>query len=201
MLVTEGFYNKENWLRDTERSTSGLELFRKWFTKRKNDTPLSNVWHFDIGKLVIPIIFFDDDLLIMIAKRYDPMLRVVKNYVGENLFRVTPEVIREVFMLNPNHTLHDKIEMDDLQARYDAQMVYLQGGKLQENFVKIGHLPLVISHTPNPLLRKYYNRKEKEFYLSLCKLFGIPSFHCCPNITIWYEFHFLFCKISCRINS
>lgn len=103
-------------MRDAETSTSGLELFRKWFSERKHDAPLSNVWQFDIGKLIVPRVFFDDDLLTMIAKRYDPVLRVVKNHAGENLFSVTLEVIREVFMLDPNHTLHEKIDLDDLHT-------------------------------------------------------------------------------------
>lgn len=49
------------------------------------------------------------------------MLRVFKIHVGGNLFRVTPEVIREAFMLNPNHDLHEKIDLDNLQEWYDAQ--------------------------------------------------------------------------------
>ena len=141
MLVNKSFYDNINCLKDVETSTSGLEIFRKWFFKRKHDTSLRNVWQFDIGKLIVPSIFFDYNLLIMITKRYDPVLRVVKNYARENILKVTPEVIREVFMLNPIHALHEKIDLDDLQAEYDAQRVYLRRGPLQEHFVKIGHLP------------------------------------------------------------
>lgn len=72
------------------------------------------------------------------AKKYDPITRLVKNHVGDNLFRVSPELIREVFKLNPNHVVHEKIDMEDLQARYDAQRMYLRGGPLQQHFVKIG---------------------------------------------------------------
>lgn len=118
---------------------------------------MSNVWEFDVGKLVVPGVLFDDDLLTMLAKRYNLVLIVVKNHARDNLFRVTTEVIRAVFMLNPNHDLHEKIEFDVLQARYDAQRVYLWGGPLQEHFVRVGHLSLVTSHTPKPLLKKYFN--------------------------------------------
>lgn len=70
------------------------------------------------------------------SKKYVPITRIVKNNVGDNIFRVSLELIREVFKLNPNHVVHEKIDMEDLHARYDTQRVYLRGGPLQENFVK-----------------------------------------------------------------
>lgn len=67
----------------------------------------------------------DVDLLTMMAKRYDPVLQIVKNHSRDNLFKFAAEEIREVFMLNPNTVLHEKIDFDDLQVRYDVQRVYL----------------------------------------------------------------------------
>ena len=72
-LVAEGFYDRENLVRDALVSMEGLELFKRWFSKRNLDTPMSNVWEFDIGKLTVPIVFFDNDLLKDLAKRYDPI--------------------------------------------------------------------------------------------------------------------------------
>lgn len=112
LLVSEGFYDKDHCLRDVEVSIGGLELFKKWFEKRNLDTPMRNVWEFDIGKLIIPRVFFDSDLLADMAKKYDPITRIVKNHVGDNLFRVSLELIREVFKLNPNHAVHEKIDME-----------------------------------------------------------------------------------------
>lgn len=99
----------------------GLRLFRKWFLEKKMDSHMSNVLEFDIGKLTVPTVFFDSDLLVDLAKKYDPITGWVKNHARVNLFRVCPELIREVFNLNPNHAMHETIDMDDLQARYDAQ--------------------------------------------------------------------------------
>ena len=107
-------------MRDAQISMGGLELFKKLFAKRNLDTPLSNVWEFDIGKLVVPGVFFDSDLLVDLAKKYDHITRFMKNYAGDNLFRVSPKLIHEVFNLNPNHVVHEPIDIDDLQARYDA---------------------------------------------------------------------------------
>lgn len=167
IIISEGFYDKGNWVRDAETSIGGLELFRKWVLQRKHDTPLTNVWEFGIGKLVVPSVFMDENLLKMLAKRYDLMLRVVKNHARDSLFRVTTKVIREVFMLNPNHALHEKIDLDDLQSRYDCQRVYLQGGILQEHFVKVGNISLVTSHTLEPLLKSYFNARVESLYITL----------------------------------
>ena len=98
----------------------GLELFKKLFVEWNLDTPLSNVWEFEIGKSVVPRVFFDSDLLVDLAKKYDQITRFVKNYAGDNLFRVSPELIHEVFNLNPSHVVHEIIDMDYLQTRYGA---------------------------------------------------------------------------------
>lgn len=120
VVVAEGFYDRANWVRDVKVSMGGLELFKKWFTKRNLDTPLRNVWNFDIGKLVVLGVFFDSDLLTDLAKKYDHIIGFVKNHAGDKLFKVSPELIREVFNLNRNHFMHEIINMDELQARYDA---------------------------------------------------------------------------------
>ena len=43
LLVSKGFYDKENWLRDAQVTIGGLDLFQKWFVERRLDTPLNNV--------------------------------------------------------------------------------------------------------------------------------------------------------------
>ena len=48
-IIAEGFYDKANWVRDAQVSVGGLELFKKWFSERNLDNPMSNVWEFDIG--------------------------------------------------------------------------------------------------------------------------------------------------------
>ena len=59
-------------------------MFKKWFPERKLDTPMSNVWEFNIGKLTVLAIFFDNDLLNDLAQKYDPITRWVKNHAGVN---------------------------------------------------------------------------------------------------------------------
>ena len=48
------------------------------------------------------------------SKKYDSIMSIVKYHAGDNIFRVSLELIREVFKLNPNHAVHEKIDMEDL---------------------------------------------------------------------------------------
>ena len=113
-MISEGFYDKKNWLIDAKTFVEGLEIFCTWFVERKLETPLNNKWEFDIAKLIIPRVFIDDELLVVMSKKYAPITRIVKNHVGDNLFRVSPELIGEVVKLNLNHGVHEKIDMEDL---------------------------------------------------------------------------------------
>lgn len=72
----------------------------------------------------------DVDLLTMLSKRYDPVLRMLRNHSADGLFKITIEVIREVFMLSPYTTLHEEISFEKLQANYNAKRVYLKSGPL-----------------------------------------------------------------------
>ena len=68
--------------------------------------PHNNVWKFDVGKPFVPRVFVDVDLLMDMAKRYDPITRAVNNYVGERLFAITTPVIREDFMCSRKIMMH-----------------------------------------------------------------------------------------------
>ena len=59
---------------------------------------MSNIWDFDVGKLVVPSVFWDMDLLVVLAKRYDPLTRVVSNFAGDCLFDVSPSIIRDILL-------------------------------------------------------------------------------------------------------
>ena len=79
----------------------------------KQGTPHKNVWDFDVGRLVVLGVFLDVDLLMSMTNRHDPLTRVVNNYVGEWLFVGTSQVIREVFLLNTNVSLLQKIDLSN----------------------------------------------------------------------------------------
>ena len=136
-----------------------MDLFKRWFSKRNQGTPLSNIWDFDVGKLVVPSIFWDVDLLVILAKRYDPLTKVVSNFFGDHLFVVSPPVIRKFFGLSTNNALLERIDLSQLQSTYEAQALYLRTGPLKEHFVKIGGLCLVTLATLEPLMKKFFNSR------------------------------------------
>ena len=81
---------------------------------------MSNIWDFDVAKLVVPSIFWDVDLLVALAKRYDSITRIVSNFTGDRLFAVSPSLIKEVFGLSKNNALLERIDLSQLQSTYEA---------------------------------------------------------------------------------
>ena len=49
------------------------------------------MWNFDLGKLVVPSVFMDYDLLEAIAINYDQDIRMVRRTDGVSLIRNSPE--------------------------------------------------------------------------------------------------------------
>ena len=134
-----------------------------------------------MGKLVVLEVFIDAKLMMDLAKRYDPIAQLVKNYASDMLFVVIALVIREVFMLSINEALLEKINLENLQALYDAQAIYLRSRPLWENFSPIGGICLVTFATPKPLLKNYFNPRAKALYLSLCRIFGVEENEVIPS--------------------
>ena len=111
LKIADGLYEKGNWVRDAMTSQTGLVLFKKWFSERNLFAPHANIWNFDLGKLVVPSVFMDYDLLEAIAKNYDQTLRVIRRDDGEILITISPEEIREVFNLGPFTRHHVPIDL------------------------------------------------------------------------------------------
>ena len=94
--IVDGFYDKGNWVRDAITSETSLFLFKKWFLEMNLFSPHLNIWNFDLGKLVVPSVFMDYDLLEAIARNYDQAIRVVRRTDGVPLI-ISPDEIREFF--------------------------------------------------------------------------------------------------------
>ena len=93
LKIADGLYDKGNWIRDSISSKTRLQLFRKWFSERKLLTLHGNIWNFDLGKLVVPRVFMVLDLLTTIAKKYDPIARIIRRVNGEPLVRINAKEI------------------------------------------------------------------------------------------------------------
>lgn len=182
--VDEGFYDGGNLLRDAKVSVSGLEFFKRWFSQQNHGTPFSNVWDFEVEKIILPGVFMDEDLFVTLAKGYDLVLRVVKNVSSTVLFEVNVATIREVFKLTTSSSLLEEIDLGRLQASYDAQRIYLMSSPLQENFAKVGGLYLVTSATPKPLMRKRFNLRAQALHSSLCQVLDVDEMEKIPGYMI-----------------
>ena len=103
-------FNKGNWTRDAITSKTWLQLFKKYFSERKLFSSHGNILNFDLGKLVIPRVFMDSDLLIAISQNYDPVARIVRIIDGECLMKITIEEIHEFFGKEPTTYYHEVID-------------------------------------------------------------------------------------------
>lgn len=78
---------------DATTAKTWLHLFKKWFLERKLFSRHGNIWNFDLGKLVIPGVFMDADLLMAIAQNYDLATKIVRILDGEFLISISAKEI------------------------------------------------------------------------------------------------------------
>lgn len=74
LKIGEGLYYKGNCLRDPQIGLSGLGLFKVGFGMRHSLALMNSIWELDVGKLVVPGVFMDVDLLTQIAHNYGPIM-------------------------------------------------------------------------------------------------------------------------------
>ena len=133
----------------------------------------------------MPRDFVDIDLLVDMAKRYDLVTRMVRNYIGERLFIVSAQVIREAFIIISNIALFEKVNLGKFKSMHEAQSIYLHVGLLWEHFVRIGGLWLVTFSTLEPPIKKFFNPRAQALYFSLCKLLDIEEIEHVPGCLVF----------------
>ena len=127
---------------------------------------------FDLGKLVVPSVFMDYDLLEVVAKSYDQATRVVRRTDGEFLITISLEEIREVFCLMPLTKYHVPINLKDLEKEYMSKKDVVRQGTLKAHIGKIGTLPVVTTSSREPFKKAYFNDRAVEIYITLYRVFG-----------------------------
>jgi hypothetical protein len=90
--LAEGLICSSSNVTEVRTPLSRLEMFRLWFGQRNLQHPLCNGWKYDMGKLVVPNVFLDVDLLRVVASRYDPDSRTVRDRDREVLLTVNKGV-------------------------------------------------------------------------------------------------------------
>lgn len=61
--------------------------------------PIFHTWKMDMGKLVVPNVYVDVDLVKDIAARYDPVSKNFRACNGAEVIKITKEGIAEAFKL------------------------------------------------------------------------------------------------------
>lgn len=179
--VAEGLYDTMSFIREAKIGTlnasgdsdiTGLDLFKLGFSQRNAPHPVSNIWHSDLGKLVVPSVFLDVDLMIQIAKSYDPITREVRDVKGQLLIKLSAEEIRKVFRLSEPSGSLENIDFEELRQVYDAQRNYFRGKLLKDLCTKIGKMVVMGQNTQEPFKIDYFDGRAKGAYWSLCQVFG-----------------------------
>lgn len=167
LRVSDGLYEKGNWLRDAQIGMIGLGLFWIAFGQRHSLAPNNSLWELDVGKLIVLEVFMDVDLLTQIAANYDPMAKVIRNVNGGVLIEINYDEFRKVFRLSEVSNYLEPINFETLDKVYETQRNHLRSGLLKEFFVKIGSLIVVGPRTMEPFSLNLFSLRVKEMYWSL----------------------------------
>ena len=85
---------------DTHMPIKGLQVLRWWYGQENSGNPNNNVWRYDLGKLVMPIMFKDVDLLLELLSRYDKITHKVKDINMKLFLKIDGDSIRQAFNLH-----------------------------------------------------------------------------------------------------
>lgn len=134
--------------------------------------PHANVWNFDLGKLVVPSVFMDCDLLEAIAKKYGQAIWVVRRTNGMPLISISSEEIREVFKLEPLSDYHVPISLPELENEYKEKKDEIRKGALRAHIRTMGAFPVIIVASREPFKRSLFTSWVVEIYRTLCRVLG-----------------------------
>lgn len=114
-ILREGLvYNCSN-IADARVPLIGLEMFRIWYGQRNFPHPFSNGWMYDMGKLVVPNVFPDIDLLRVVAMGYDLVTWVIRDNDGRVLLSINIEGVQHVFDLSEPSVYLVPINLEEMK--------------------------------------------------------------------------------------
>ena len=89
-----GVKDRYDEIADTNMSIKGLQIFKRWYGQANATCPNSNVWRYDLGKLVVPTFFKDVDLLLELVARYDQITHEIRDIKENVLLRIYVDSIK-----------------------------------------------------------------------------------------------------------
>lgn len=143
--------------------------------------PIGNPWNCDLGKLIVPNVYIDVDLLKEIVANYDPVTRTIKTYDGKEMVKITKEELGLVFKLTRWSDKMHKINEETLKQEYDKTHISFRVHVLLRFLAEIAGWKIVIGpHDKEPFPINYFVSYFKRTFYSICKIigydhvFGIP---------------------------
>ena len=145
-----------------------------------------------MGKLVVPNVFLDVDLLLAVATRYDPVTRVIRDNDGEVLLNVNADVIQRVFDLSENGSLLVQIDLEEMKQEYAKIQPFFRSKLLPPHLVRAVSSTIHMSPTDQEPFRLncFADHFLATFY-SLCQILGFS-----PNTVMPIAYMFMGAQIQ-----
>lgn len=124
-IVKEGLIDKACFIKDIEVPYIGWQMFQHWFGNRNLGSPFSNLWDLNMGRLIVPNVYMDVDLLKDIASKYDLVSRAVRAYDGVVMVKITSEEIEKVFDLHERNSNMLPLDMDTIREEHNKTKVFI----------------------------------------------------------------------------
>lgn len=81
---------------------------------------MNSIWELDVGKLVVPGVFMDVDLLTQVAHNNDPTTKSIRDINGKTLIKINNEEFRNAFGLSKFSKFLEPINFKSLAQVYNA---------------------------------------------------------------------------------
>lgn len=91
------FKDKYQVVGDIWTNIRGFELFLFHYQRRTNLEPICNPWRMNLGKIAIPNVFMDVELVKFLAKHYNSNLKAICDPQGKPFVQLSRIAIEEVF--------------------------------------------------------------------------------------------------------
>lgn len=159
-------------------SGSGYTMFTYFYNNRGKSIPICNVWALGMAKIIVPNVFLDVDLIIELARLYDPISNTIRKSDQSALVTLDRGSFMKAFDLYSSSSI--EIDLKGEREKYMSQV-----GLVKSEMVK--HIPKTgkyIAHLPVHM-NTPYEFKCLNFYMNflchgLCRVLGMDG-RCCQQ--------------------
>lgn len=164
----EGLEDKFENLGDIWTEIRGHELLFFGYKRRDALEPISNLWKRNLGKLVVPNVFVDVELMKALVNCYNPRTKTICDYRGNTLVVINKQTIDMVFDLD--WEVEESIDMKKLsQEFFSLENIYrtwrlpVHRPKVGGSFVQFGKsdkVPFDVNHFHPYFKYTYYTAAQ-----------------------------------------